>query len=143
MKLHPLFLVLIVITIISCNNNQKEVQAVQHDTIKTNKLIPVGTADSVIKNGEYIKYYRNGVIEMRGIMKDGKRDGVWKSWYENGSPWSETTFSEGKKSGKTITWYKNGQKRYEGGYKYDNESGTWIYWDEDGKEINRSNYDGK
>lgn len=98
-------------------------------------------ADSVVENGEQIHYHKNGVIEMRGSMKNGKREGVWKSWYENGLPWSETAFTNGKKNGKTTTWYDNGKKRYEGSFNNDKESGRWVFWKEDGTIADTKNYD--
>lgn len=109
------------------------------DTIQT-EFIFAEQKDTVIQNGEYIKYHKNGVIEMRGLMKNGKRDGLWKSWYEDGLPWSETTFVSGKKNGKTTTWYANEKKRYEGFYTNDVESGKWTFWDENGKIQSIQNY---
>lgn len=125
----------------SCGNGSgsDSNQLVQHDTMKTNSMIS-SSKDSILQNGEYIKHYKNSVIEIQGIMKDGKRDGLWKSFYENGLPWSETTFLEGKKEGKTTTWYDNNQKRYEGFYTNDFESGKWTFWDEKGKQVNTTDY---
>jgi antitoxin component YwqK of YwqJK toxin-antitoxin module len=133
------------ICLFSCkeNNSQTSEKEVQRDTIKTDKMFPQAKKDSVIQNGEYIQYYKNGVIKMRGIMKDGKRDGLWKSFYENGSPWSETTFRDGLKDGKTTTWYENEKKRYEGYYKLDTESGKWLYWNEKGELVTEMDYDKK
>jgi antitoxin component YwqK of YwqJK toxin-antitoxin module len=124
----------------SCKNNKSQTvnTDIQRDTVKSDN--PLSKTDSVINNGEYIQYYKNGVTKMRGIMKNGKRDGLWKSFYENGSPWSETTFKDGKKDGKTTTWYENEQKRYEGFYTNDAESGKWISWDEKGKVILEKTY---
>ncbi|MCW3071882.1 MAG: hypothetical protein JWO44_1772 [Bacteroidetes bacterium] len=126
------------------NNGQAtDAAAVQHDTLTADMPAKDGKKDSVISNGEYIQYYTNGVIKMRGMMKDGKRDGLWKSYYENGAPWSETTFKDGKKDGKTTTWYENEKKRYEGYYTQDLESGKWVFWDEKGNTATEKNYDKK
>lgn len=140
MKKITLFL-LLASALLSCKENSSPVtsKAVQYDTLKTNKLLGE-QKDSVITNGEYVQFYKNGVIKMRGMMKDGKRDGLWKSFYENGSPWSETTFKDGKKEGKTTTWYENEKKRYEGYYKEDTESGKWIFWDEKGNQVSEKTY---
>jgi antitoxin component YwqK of YwqJK toxin-antitoxin module len=125
------------------NNSQTAGSDVQHDTIKTDKMFPQTKKDSVIQNGEYIQHYKNGVTKMRGMMKNGKRDGLWKSFYENGSPWSETTFKDGSKDGKTTTWYENEKKRYEGYYRMDAESGKWLYWNEKGELVTEMDYDKK
>lgn len=114
---------------------------VQHDTLKTENAINSSGIENMIRNGEYIQHYKNGVTKMRGMMKDGKRDGLWKSFYENGSPWSETTFKNGVKEGRTVTWYENEKKRYEGFYKNDQESGKWTFWDEKGNVFTEKDYD--
>jgi len=64
----------------ACNNgsSQSKDGSVQYDTVKTNKVVEVPEQDSIIKNGEYIQYYKNGVIKMRGMMQDGKREGLCK-----------------------------------------------------------------
>ena len=138
-----LFLVIVAISYISCNNKrvekplpaEKQAKEIQTDFTFEHKT------DSVVVNGEQILYHKNGVIEMRGLMKDNKREGLWKSWYENGLPWSETTFKEGKKNGKTTTWYDNGNRRYEGFFTNDKESGRWTFWKEDGTLMDYKNYD--
>ena len=134
MKIHLIIIAIAVTGFFSCKDNASETannKGVQHDTIKTENLFEK-KKDDLIQNGEYIQHYKTGVIEMRGMMKDGKRDGVWKSYYEDGSPWSETTYTDGKKNGKTITWYGKEKKRYEGFFTNDKESGSWTFWDEKG-----------
>jgi antitoxin component YwqK of YwqJK toxin-antitoxin module len=140
-----IFIVLFLLAgLFSCkeNNSQTADSNVQRDTVKTNKLLEQ-RSDETIQNGEYIQYYKNGVTKMRGMMKDGKRDGLWKSFYENGSPWSETTFRNGMKDGRTTTWYENEKKRYEGFYSADKESGHWKFWDEKGNLVTEEDYDKK
>jgi antitoxin component YwqK of YwqJK toxin-antitoxin module len=138
-----LFLVVVILSFCSCNNGadnkpkpaEKTASMIQKDFTFENKT------DSVVVNGEQIRYHKNGVIEMRGMMKSSKRNGLWKSWYENGLPWSETTFKDGRKNGKTTTWYENGNKRYEGFFTNDKESGRWTFWKEDGTMMDFKNYD--
>jgi antitoxin component YwqK of YwqJK toxin-antitoxin module len=125
--------------IASCGNNSSAPK-VQHDTLSGDNISSGMHPDSIIKDGEYIKHYKNGVIEMRGMMKDGKRDGLWKSWYQDGLPWSETTFKEGKKEGPTVTFYDTGKKRYEGFYTADAESGNWTFYDEKGNVTEKKNF---
>lgn len=129
------------IMLFSCSNEPvaTENTKIHHDTL-TSDFVFAEKPDSIIQNGEYVKYYKNGVVEMRGTMKDGKREGVWKSWYEDGSPWSETNFANGKKNGRTITWYDNEKKRYEGFYIDDKESSTWTFWDEQGNILSNKEY---
>ena len=141
-------IVLIIVSTIlfSCANKNGSVaqnKAQQNDTVKSGNVNDIQKKDSIIQNGEYIKHYKNGVIEMRGMMKNGKREGLWKSWYDNGLPWSETTFKDGKKNGSTKTWYENEKVRYTGFYTNDVESGKWNFWDDKGKLFNTKDYDAK
>lgn len=121
-----------------CNGpvKQRDSEFPKKDSIQS----PSSTLKTTI-DGEFIKRYDNGVVEVRGILKAGKREGVWKSFYKNGMPWSETTFLNGKKEGHTISWHENGQKRYEGYFKNDVESGLWIFWDDQGNLATKKDYD--
>ncbi len=138
-------IVLVVVTIcfFSCKSDtdKKTVATEKKETVFQKDFTFEKKADSIVVNGEQILYHKNGVIEMRGMMKDNKRDGLWKSWYENGLPWSATTFKDGKKNGRTTTWYDNGNKRYEGFFTEDMESGRWTFWKEDGSIMDSKNYD--
>ncbi len=122
--------------IFSCGNSQKT------EVVSTNDTTQVPNAQSVRipDNGDYIKRYKNGVIEIQGQMKDGKREGIWKSFYQNGAAWSETTFSAGVKNGATASFYENGQKRYAGFFTNDKESGKWSFWDEQGNLAREMDY---
>lgn len=126
-----------VFIVASCNNEPSKNEPTQTPVKKADTLTSdfmfEEKLDTVPKNGEYISYYKSGVKEMQGMMKDGKREGLWKSFYEDGTPWSETNYKEGLRNGKTTTWYNNKQKRYEGSFADGHESGTWTYWDEAGK----------
>lgn len=148
---HFFFTSLLSIVFISCTNSTlpkksdnktAENQSKKTDTTQTTFVIS-GAKKPTIENGENIEYYKSGSIKIRGMMKDGQRDGVWKSWYEDGTPWSETTFKFGKKEGKTNTWYENGKKRYDGFYSNNIESGKWMIWDVKGNLIETKNYDKK
>ncbi|HET6225663.1 MAG TPA: hypothetical protein VFF27_05245 [Bacteroidia bacterium] len=129
--------------LLSCNSKTVKEEEKKKDTamVQEQEFSFATRTDTVVSNGEQIYYHKNGKVEMRGVMKDKKRDGLWKSFYDNGTPWSETTFKDGKKEGKTTTWYENGQKRYEGFFKNDVESGRWVFWNEDGSIADSKNFD--
>jgi antitoxin component YwqK of YwqJK toxin-antitoxin module len=142
----------VIISLVFCNcKNEANINKVQpgavqekkSDTAAASTFTIIGVQDTVTADGDHIERYKNGVIRIRGTMKDGKREGLWKSWYDDGKPWSETTFKAGIRDGHTITWYPNGNKRYDGAYTNDEESGTWIYWDETGKEVSKKDYSKK
>ena len=139
-----LFLITIIsISLFSCKNNEEKKNTIAvppADTAKTKVIDFIFNKDSVVQSGESIQRYKNGAVKMKGLMKGGKRDGIWKSYYENSTPWSESTFNKGIKTGKTTTWYPNGQKRYEGFYTNDKQTGKWIYYDVKGKVLDKKDY---
>ena len=47
-------------------------------------------------NGEVFSLHENGGKKENGILKDGKRNGLWTGWYENGQKWLEKTYKNGK-----------------------------------------------
>ena len=91
------------------------------------------TMGAPILNGEFVKKYDNGIIQMKGDYRKGKRNGMWQSWYPNGTLWSETVFKMGVKEGATVTYYEDGMLRYNGFYKNDQRAGKWKLFDETGK----------
>lgn len=141
------FLSLICISFFACENkSQTAVKTdVKVDTTAQSRVISstVIVKDSSVADGEEIIRYKNGVVKMRGMKKNGKREGEWRSFYENGSPWSITNFKEGKKEGPTTTWYENEQMRYQGFYTNDVESGKWKFWNERGVVVQEADYDKK
>ena len=143
--MRTVILSLICISFFACENKSQTPPSEVKVDSTTSRVISstVIVKDSVVNEGEEIIRYKNGVIKMRGMKKNGLREGLWKSFYENGSPWSETTFKEGKKDGPTTTWYENEKMRYYGYYTNDVESGKWKFWDENGKLVQEADYDHK
>ncbi len=140
----PLIILSFVLTgLFSCNNaRENPTEQTSTGKVSYNETTAPKKTPEVI-DGESLEFYENGKVKFRGMMKNGKRDGLWSSYYENGAKWSETTFAEGKKNGKTTTWYENSQMRYDGFYTNDMESGKWIFWDEKGKQVETKDYDKK
>ncbi len=127
----------IICGLLACSNQASDQPGVQTNIEKASNpdstTFTIVTEQDSTQNGESIIKYKSGKVKMQGMMKDGKREGLWKSFYENGNQWSESVFTAGIKNGKTSTWYENGNKRYDGFYTNDMESGKWTYWDEAGK----------
>ena len=84
-------------------------------------------------------HYPNGRLKVKGVMINGKRDGLWISWYESGQEWSECNYKDGQKDGSIVAWHENGMKRYEGFYKNNQKVGKWTYWGLKGEVLKEEN----
>lgn len=120
---------------------------------KAGKIIKEAKEDKGVL--EYVFYYPNGDKKGEGIMKKGKKDGLWKYYDRKGNLESEETFKNGKIT-ENKNYFKNGQlknfTRYKGdvreglyeAYYYtgttyikgwmnkDEQNGYWYYYYPDG-----------
>jgi len=82
------------------------------------KKVYTGNLRNGKKEGNWKSYhYNTGRKSYEGTFKDGKEDGLIIKWYENGQKWIEGTSKDGKRDGLWTFWYVNGQKMYEYIYK--------------------------
>lgn len=51
------------------------------------------------KNTQMAFVYQDGVLIEKGLLVNGKREGVWQSFTENGTLATEASFSKGMKNG--------------------------------------------
>jgi len=56
------------------------------------------------KNTDLAFVYNNGNLVEKGILKNGKREGVWQSFKENGTLLTEASFSNGEKNGVWVIY---------------------------------------
>lgn len=87
--------------------------------------------------------YEDGNLLKEGGLKNGKRDGEWKSFRRDGILWSEGFYVDGVRNGTTITYHPNGKKYYEGHYTNGSKSGNWKFYDRDGNMVKEESYDKK
>lgn len=76
--------------------------------------------EKIDKNSELAFVYQNGVLLEKGVLKNGKREGVWQSFNEKGNIVTEASFSKGVKNGvwivydqaevKYVLYYQNDQR---------------------------------
>ena len=79
-----------------------------------------------------IYQYRNGKKEIMGIMKNGKKDGVWVEWHNYGRRLQET-YKDGVLDGFVSIFYKNGQKEWRHTYNNGVLEGNYTRWHRNGK----------
>ena len=104
--------------------------------VQTYKKNDKGTLEAVYEK----IYYDDGNLSQEGPLKNGKRDGHWKSYYRDGTLWSEGDFVDGVAQGVTITYYPNGKKRYEGQFKDGVKTGVWKFWNDKGEFVKDITY---
>ena len=124
-----------VLVLNSCSTDSSK-EIITKDSLSTN----ASQKNPDIINGEELKYYDNGIIQIKGSYKFGKREGIWASYYKSGKLWSELTYKEGIKNGPTTTWFENGNKRYQGSFISDKENGKWSFWSEEGKLVKEKDF---
>jgi len=116
--------------------------------------------------GDVFELYKDGGRKYTGLLKGGKKDGLWTEWknngdkeseilykdgesinewtsnyyyYDNGQKWYVVTLKDGKQDGLETEWYENGQKKSEITYKDGKKDGLWTSWYENGQK----KYEGK
>ena len=62
------------------------------------------------KNGEFLEYYKNGGIKVRGKYKGNKMHGKWEFFRMDGSLMRSGSFTNGIQSGTWITFDAKGRK---------------------------------
>ncbi len=79
------------------------------------------------------EFYEDGNLAKEGSLKDGQKDGEWKSYYRSGKLWSEGFFKDGKRNDTTVAYYENGNVKYVGIFQDGNKTGTWKLFTEEGE----------
>ena len=123
----------------ACRSKTREAESVpvKKDSVVTLNVV---TQEPVLnQEGLNTDYYSNGKEKMKGIIKDGQREGLWQAWYENGNLWSEAEYTKGINNGKSTTYFENGKVRYTGKYTNGKKTGEWKYYDEQGKLVKTIN----
>ena len=91
-------------------------------------------------DGDYVAYYNNGSVKLKGVIENGERTRVWTSYHLNGTKASENGYKNGELNGKTVSFFDSGQVRYIGYYENGAQAGFWRFYKEDGSEAFSENY---
>lgn len=116
--------ILILFLLVSCSQDG--------GNIPVEKFIAVDQKPKSITDGDFIEYHSNGKIKTKGLLKNGKRTGIWTSYFVNGKIQSESKYKKGILNGKTAAYYPNGNVQYMGLYIGDNKDDSWFFYLEDG-----------
>ncbi len=144
MKLRDLIILLISLSVFSCNSGNNPVNSngtKKHEVIREvvetypdGKLKKERYTDKVTHGYKEITYYDNGKKYLEGsFTPNNRRTGEWISYFEDGRIMSKTTFKDGKTDGKIVVYRKNGTLFYEGYYKQGLKEGIWRIYNDSGK----------
>lgn len=104
----------------------------RHKSKVMDKVIEYEVKDG-IKNGDFILYYPNGKIEMRGKIVNDKNEGEWKYFLPDGTLQTAGIFINDVPES-TWTWYYQDGKIFEqGNFKKGVRTGEWKTFDQNGK----------
>ena len=81
------------------------------------------------KNGEEIKYFRNGNPSEIITWKYDVKSGVWRQYYEDGKTRLETVYKNGYRNGVFQMFYETGRYYVKGHYIEGLREGVWIWND--------------
>lgn len=104
-----------------------------------NKVIEYNVFEGV-RHGEFIIYYENGNIEIKGQMDNGRNLGKWQYYYQSGEIESEGYFVNNQPEGKWIWYSLLGNIKEEGNYKQGRRVGLWKNFDDDGNVIQEKEF---
>ncbi|MBL7950290.1 MAG: hypothetical protein JNM62_01105 [Flavobacteriales bacterium] len=118
----------------SCTGTPKkdaQPNAAAADTVKASSRAP---------DGHQIVPLRAGG-EMEGMMRNGKRHGLWVSRFPNGVLRSRTNYVNGVEEGAVEVFHANSITYYKGQHLHGKPVGEWVFADTTGKAIKRVVYD--
>lgn len=108
--------------LVSCTSTEKK--EVEKDKVVKEQQIP---------DGDFIKKYSNGNLEIKGEMSNNERVGLWTAYYESGIKQSESNYENGYLHGRTASFYPSGQVRYIGYFLGNKKDGKWDFYLEKGE----------
>jgi len=114
----------ITLTLIGCSS--------ESETVLKETATIIESPSTEIVDGDFIEYHPNGKIKTKGIIKNGKRTGIWVSYHLNGNVYSENKYEKGVLNGKTAAYYPNGNVQYMGLYINNKKDDSWFFYLEDG-----------
>ena len=88
--------------------------------------------------GEWVEYWENGQLKVKGTFKDGKpKDGPWESYHKNGQLREKGNIKDGKQDGLWEWYFEDGQIDHKRNFKDGKPDGLWEYFNKDGS-LNRT-----
>ena len=93
-----------------------------------------------MRHGEFLIYYENGNIEIKGKMHNNRNVGNWQYFYPSGELESEGYFVDNQPEGKWLWYSPAGKLKKEGNYKQGRRVGWWRNFDGNGNVIKEKEF---
>jgi len=105
------------------------------------KKVYMGNLRNGKKEGNWKSYhYNTGKKSYEFNFKNGKKDGLCTRWYDDGQKWNEGTFKDGGIDGLWTSYYENGEKRMRETSKDGEKDGLQTLWYENGQKSSERTY---
>ncbi|MFH2008724.1 MAG: HEAT repeat domain-containing protein [bacterium] len=119
-------------------------QFVSHWTADNKQKRAVVLFQAGMRQGRIERWHKNGNVETRGLLHQGRPHGLYTTFWDNGKRRSRGRYISGHKDGSWKTWFSNGNAQSEGAYKHGKRRGAWTEWHENGQKAMTLKYvDGK
>ncbi len=92
------------------------------------------------RNGEFRRYYKNGLLDTYCTYVNDSIEGVEINYTANGAKAQEFTYVHGVKNGPHKAYHLSGDIKIEGGFKNDLFDGDWAYYDERGVVVGEGSF---
>jgi len=97
--------------------------------------------DMEIYTGPWIYMFNSGKVSTTGFRdQNGNRQGEWIWYHQNGVIDQTGNFKDDKWNGGSIAYHENGLKRFETNYKNDSLDGDYFYYSKSGQLTNYATY---
>lgn len=91
------------------------------------KVRAKGSYTNHVRNGKWLFYHENGVLEQSGFFTaDGKHTGLWIWYYNNGQLRREENLAKGILDGDMVEYYTDTTVMLQGTYYQGIREGNWI-----------------
>ena len=114
------------------NSNEPMIVETDEIGLKPDVTISNTIPTEGMEDGPFEQFYPNGVLQVEGMVVNGKRSGQWVSYHPAGNKQSENSYTNGVLEGKTVVYYPSGQIMYIGYFSSGKNDGQWLYFDEEG-----------
>ena len=114
--------------------HQKRIQKYRDDTVRLEHQVLIMSDDTLVNDGAYIEYYRDGQKFREGTFKRGSYDGQWTFWHPNGQICKSITFKNGKPHGQWEVFRSDGTRLAEQGYVDGVRHGKWLSYYKNGEQ---------